>query len=200
MMPELNLIMGPMFAGKSTYLINKVKTLINNGVLFNEILLINHASDKRYDCNKICSHSGEKINAISQDNLSSLVNDIIYNVNNMYSGVKYIFIDEVQFFNDLYISIKTLMLSDIMKNNILQIYICGLDGDYKQEPFKNSGFLELIPYATNIIKLTAKCSKCNSTASFTKRISNSLNNTFDTIFVGGADDYQPTCLLHLQTN
>ena len=79
------------------------------------------------------------------------------------------------------------------KNN-LQIFICGLDGDYKQEPFTNSRILDLIPYSTNITKLNAKCSYCGNTAPFTKRITNSS----ETILVGGADDYKPVCLLHLE--
>ena len=51
---ELHLVMGPMFAGKTTHLINKVNELVQNGVLMDEILLVNHSSDSRYDNNKIC--------------------------------------------------------------------------------------------------------------------------------------------------
>jgi len=95
------------------------------------------------------------------------------------------------FFNDLYKSIKSLLMQH---TNTLHIYIGGLDSDYKQEPFYNSRILELIPYASNIIKLNAKCFKCNNKAPFTKRITNYSN---ETILVGGSSDYQPTCILHL---
>jgi thymidine kinase len=199
--PELNLIIGPMFAGKSTYLINKANELLSNGVNEKEILLINHSSDIRYDTNKICSHNGEKINSKSLNNLSDIVNSILDN-NGIYNNIKYIFIDEGQFFNDLFVSIKSLLLhysnmniNDSCNNiyNKLEIYISGLDGDYKQEPFKNSGILDLIPYSTHINKLNSKCTKCGNIAPFTKRIINSS----ETILIGGVADYQPVCISHL---
>jgi thymidine kinase len=189
MASELTLVLGPMFAGKSTYLINKANNLINCGVEQDEILLINHSSDVRYDTNKICSHNGQKINSKSINNLTDITNQIL-DTNSLYSNLKYVFIDEAQFFNDLYVSIKTLLMQN---TNDIHIFIGGLDSDYKQEPFYNSRILELIPYASNIIKLNAKCFKCDNKAPFTKRITASS----ETILVGGADDYQPTCILHL---
>lgn len=203
MTTELNLILGPMFAGKSSFLINKANDLLNSGVNISEILLINHSSDARYDTDTICSHNGNKISALSLDNLHNLVSNILNNNSSVtqehtiqyknikYKEIKYIFIDEGQFFNDLYESVKALLRT---KNNNLQIFICGLDSDYKQEPFTNSRILELIPYATNITKLQANCSYCGNTALFTKRITKSS----ETILVGGADDYQPSCILHLE--
>jgi len=189
MASELTLVLGPMFAGKSTYLINKANNLINCGVEQDEILLINHSSDVRYDTNKICSHNGQKINSKSINNLTDITKQIL-DTNSLYSNLKYVFIDEAQFFNDLYVSIKTLLMQN---TNDIHIFIGGLDSDYKQEPFYNSRILELIPYASNIIKLNAKCFKCDNKAPFTKRITASS----ETILVGGADDYQPTCILHL---
>jgi thymidine kinase len=193
MIPELTLILGPMFAGKSTYLINKAKQLLANGANENEILLINHSSDMRYDTNKICSHNGEKITSKSLNTLSNIVNDILGN-DGIYTNIKYIFIDEGQFFNDLYQSIKSLLMHyPNIGEHKLEIFICGLDGDYKQEPFLNSRILELIPLSTHITKLNAKCSKCGNTAPFTKRIVYSS----ETILIGGAEDYQPVCITHL---
>jgi thymidine kinase len=190
-MSELNLVLGPMFAGKSTYLINKATDLIDLGAMgLNQILLINHSSDSRYANNKICTHNGEKISALSLTNLSEIINEII-SKSPKYKYLKYIFIDEGQFFNDLYESIKILLNANLN----LQITICGLDGNFKQEPFTNSRILDLIPYATNIIKLNAKCSICGNTAPFTKRITNSS----ETILVGGANDYQPSCIKHIFT-
>jgi thymidine kinase len=202
MHPELNLIIGPMFSGKSTYLINKVNYLLNNNISENEILIINHSDDIRYSTNKICSHDGTNINSKSLNNLSDIITNIINdNKNNsgFYTNIKYILIDEGQFFNDLFESIKSLLLycsnSNFNKNthNKLEIYICGLDGDYKQEPFQNSRILELIPYSTNITKLNSQCNICKNTAPFTKRIINSDK----TILIGGNNFYQPVCLIHL---
>ena len=213
MVYELCLILGPMFAGKSTYLINKVHELLCNGAHASEILLINHSRDTRYDTTNtnICTHDGNKYKAISTHNLQTIINSIINipvddtstTTTNKYSHIKHILIDEGQFFDDLFIAIKTLILSEYgnnKKQNNTQdkqdkkyIYICGLDGDFKQEPFDNSRILDLIPYTTQLIKLNARCYICNKTAPYTKRII----NCNDTILVGGADMYQPSCIMHL---
>ena len=213
MVYELCLILGPMFAGKSTCLINKVHELLCNGAHASEILLINHSRDTRYDTanTNICTHDGNKYKAISTHNLQTIINSIITipvddtstTTTNKYSHIKHILIDEGQFFNDLFIAIKTLILSEYgnnKKQNNTQdkqdkkyIYICGLDGDFKQEPFANSRILDLIPYTTQLIKLNARCYICNKTAPYTKRII----NCNDTILVGGADMYQPSCITHL---
>ena len=101
---------------------------------------------------------------------------------------KYIFIDEGQFFTDLYRTVKTLLIK--YKKTI---YIGGLDGDYKQNPFYVSRLFDLIPYATTVTKLTSKCVECNEIAPFTKRIIHSEHQ----ILVGGSDSYKPVCLNHL---
>ena len=188
---DLHIVIGPMFAGKTTYLINKVNELMQNGVLMQEILLVNHSIDSRYDNNKICSHDGCKIDSESITNLYQLNMD---NSNNCYTEKKYLLIDEAQFFTDLY---KTIL--DIMKMRRaiikdLTIWIFGLDGDFQQKPFQNnSRLLELIPYASSITKLLAKCYLCNLSAPFSKRLVSSNSQ----ILVGGTDIYQPSCFNHL---
>lgn len=196
---SLNLILGPMFAGKSTYLIDTIQALLNNSIsdedkkkTLETILIINHSSDKRYSNeSEISSHDKKKMPCVSLNNLEELFNNTnsINNINNIdITKKQYIFIDEGQFFNDLYDSVKTLL---IKYKKI--IYIGGLDGNYKQEPFFKSRILELIPYATTVIKLNAKCVDCNNDAPFTKRIVISEEE----ILVGGTDSYKPVCLNHL---
>ena len=73
------------------------------------------------------------------------------------------------------------------------IYICGLDGDYKQEQFVSSRIFDLIPYASTLTKLNSRCSICNNIAPFTKR----RNNSNIQILIGGALEYKPVCLNHL---
>ena len=170
-----------MFAGKTTSLINKANE-INKIVNKDDIIMINHSSDNRYSENTfITSHDNLKISCIALSNLSSIFeNDL--------SNIKYIFINEAQFFPDLFNIIKKLLF----EYKII-IYICGLDGDYKQNPFPNCKLLDLIPFASTVNKLSANCSYCNNKAPFTKRIINS-NNIY---LVGGSESYQPVCIKHL---
>ena len=184
-MAHLHIVVGPMFAGKSTFLINTIESLKTKSNS-DEILIINHSSDKRYSTDSvICTHDNKKMPSLSLNKLKDLFDFID---SNNFIKIKYIFIDEGQFFNDLYITVKTLLLE-----HKKTIYLSGLDGDFKQIPFHESCMLELIPFATTITKLTALCFECKNIAPFTKRISNSC----DKILVGGSDSYKPVCLNHL---
>ncbi len=49
----------------------------------------------------------------------------------------------------------------------------ALDATFQRKPFLN--VLEVIPLAENVIKLTAVCSDCHKSASFTKRLSAETN-------------------------
>ena len=184
-MSELHLILGPMFAGKTTSLINKANE-ITNIVNKDEILILNHSSDIRYSENTfITSHDNIKIPCIAMSSLSTIFD---FNSDFNISKIKYIFINEGQFFPDLFDIIKQLLF-----NYKIIIYICGLDGDYKQEPFHTCKILDLITLSTSVIKLNAICSYCKNKAPLTKRIINSN----DVFLIGGAESYQPVCFKHL---
>jgi len=201
----LHIVLGPMFAGKSTHLINTIQSLLDNIIseedkeifLKEKILIINHSIDNRYsNQSEICTHDYIKMPCLSLNKLEDIFNDInisdnIDNINNInidINKIKFIFIDEGQFFSDLYETVKNLLI--IYKK---KIYISCLDGDYKQEPFYESRLFDLIPYATSVKKLTARCSDCNNSAPFTKRLI--ISN--EQILVGGSDSYKPVCLNHL---
>ena len=183
-MNELHLFIGPMFAGKSTQLIKKLRELYDSGINADRIILINHILDNRYnDKSSITTHNGDSVNSIPLSKLNDIFNNSIIDL----ESKDFILIDEGQFFNDLYSTVVKLL------KHGKTIYISGLDGDYLQKPFADSGLLDLIPYSTSVIKLNARCSVCNKNAPFTKRIINSSEK----ILIGGADDYQPVCIKHL---
>ena len=184
-MSELHLILGPMFAGKTTSLINKANE-ISSILSKDEILIINHSSDIRYSENTfITSHDKIKIPCIAMSLLSTIFD---FNSDYNISNIKYIFINEGQFFPDLFDITKILLFKYQIK-----IYICGLDGDYKQEAFPNCKLLDLIPLSSSVIKLNAICSYCKHKAPFTKRLINSTN----IVLIGGSESYQPVCFEHL---
>jgi thymidine kinase len=173
---KLELIIGPMFSGKSSELIRKIRILkcINR-----KILVVKPKIDNRYHQHKIVSHNKDSEDCIIVDNLKDLDNNVIIDY-------QVIVIDEAQLFNDL----KKYVLF-LVENLNLHVIIGGLDGDYKREPFGE--ILNLIPYADDYKKLTAMCNKCNdeTPAIFTKRI---INNN-DQIFIG-TDCYIPLCRYH----
>jgi thymidine kinase len=179
---SLTIIIGPMYSGKSSELIHRINLSQNSK------LVINHISDTRYDKNNIVSHNGLKYSCISLENLEDLFtnyhNLFIHNLDN----IEDIFIDEAQFFKDIYNVVWSLVVN--MNKNV---FISGLDGDFQIQPFK-SRMLELIPLATEIIKLKSQCYICKKSASFSKRLSNQKEQ----ILIGKQNIYQPACLLHIK--
>jgi thymidine kinase len=179
----LEMYIGPMFAGKSTRLIKEASNYVES-----ERILIKHSLDDRYDKDKnnnlyISTHDGTQLPCVAYSNLKAFYIDKYDDIKN--DKIKAIFIDEGQFFDDLY----DIVISLLTKHN-KEIYISGLDGDYKRTPFGD--ILKLIPEADMINKLRAKCYKCGKPAPFTTR----LINIGDKIVVGGADKYQPSCREH----
>lgn len=167
----LELIIGPMFSGKTSRLVE-----IYNQCIFCDIsvLVINHSIDNRYDDELLSTHDKIKIPCIKTNKL----NNGKINVKN--SDV--ILINEGQFFDDLCDAVN-----DMLKQN-KKVYICGLDGDFERKKFGK--ILDLIPLCDKITKLTSLCSTCkNGTKGiFSMRITNEKEQT-----VVGFDNYMPAC-------
>jgi thymidine kinase len=170
---ELHLIIGCMYSGKSTELLR----IINNYRILEEpVLAISHVIDNRYGNCEIISHDNKSFPCIQTGQLYDMDID----------KYKIIIIEEAQFFDNLTIFVKRALTA----NKI--IYVAGLDGDFKQQPFGD--ILQLIPLCNTIKKLQALCIICKdgTKADFTKRIVNDTNQTL----VGSIDTYIPTCRKH----
>tara|TARA_B110000037_G_C17100444_1_gene497751 strand:+ start:1161 stop:1709 length:549 start_codon:yes stop_codon:yes gene_type:complete len=177
----LKLITGPMYAGKSTELINNIRQYKFIG---KEIMAINHIINKRYGSECIITHNGEKV--ISSINLSKL-EEIIIKYNDILEKSDVIIIDEIQFFQDAF----DIVISLVEKYN--KIVICaGLMSDYKKQPFGD--ILKLIPHADDIVILSSICSICKdgTTGHFSKKISGCDKQTD----VGSGDKYISVCRKH----
>ena len=181
----LEIIIGPMFSGKSTEMIRRVKRIMSKN---KSIIVIKHSSDTRYSQNSICSHDKLKIDCISLQNISDLFDNEGYVTK--FINSKYVAIEEGQFFQDLYNSVNS-----FVNQHHKHVIICGLDGDYQQQPFGNNDLIRLIPCAENVIKLQGYCQLCEDLvpASFTRRIIDSKEQCV----VGGKDSYIPVCRKHL---
>ena len=175
---SIEIIVGPMFSGKSTELIRRCNNY--EAIGFN-VLIINHVLDTRCEPNSVQTHSKNKKQAIKCESLMEFyrMNELFFN------KVNVIAIDESQFFNDLLEFVKHVEYKNII------LLIAGLDGDCKRKPFGD--ILSCIPYCDKITKLNAMCmkSKDGTLGAFTKRISDFENN--DQIDVGGSDKFIAVC-------
>jgi len=181
---SLQLILGCMFSGKSSYLLSTIRK-------YKEIdwktFIITSSFDKRYTSDvKIVNHNQEYVRAdIAVKNLKDVSNEM------KYFEAKVVIIEEGQFFEGL----VEFVLEAVEKFG-KHVIVAGLDGDASRKPFGE--LLNLIPYCDTITKLKAFCKKCNdgTEALFT---SNRCGVT-TTIDVGGADKYEALCRKHYVEN
>jgi len=178
------LILGPMFASKSTELIRIANRYNSIGI---PILAINHSWNQRYGTTEICSHDLTKLSpSIS---ISKLMDIFKYESwKQKYEEAELIFIEEIQFFDDAYEFVLQAMDQD--KKGIVA---AGLSGDYLRQPFVS--IPKLIPLATEIIHLTALCKLCGNgkSASYTLRF---IQDKKDQTSVGAGEQYMPVCHDH----
>ena len=173
-MGTLDIIMGPMFSGKTELLIKKYNTC-KEQLDKEKIIAFNYYKDSRYGEDKIISHIGTKIPSINIETLSEIFED------DDFSKRTHIFINEAQFFPDLKQSIIKLV-EEYNKN----VVICGLDSDFKREKFGD--IWDLIPYSDNMVKLKGTCNDCSMPSLFTFRITNEKDQE-----VIGSQNYIPLC-------
>lgn len=171
----LELILGPMFSGKTTKLLEVYKQNV-----FCEIptIVINHSTDTRYHDTMLSTHDKRMIPCIQLNQFSDLTSE---QKESIYEA-KVVLINEGQFFSDIVEFVYALLSSSKM------IYITGLDGDFQRKKFGN--LLDLIPICDKVTKLNSLCSKCKdgTPGIFSMRITNDKQQT-----LVGSDNYIPVC-------
>ncbi|KAJ8770537.1 hypothetical protein K2173_018028 [Erythroxylum novogranatense] len=175
----IHVIVGPMFAGKTTTLLQRIQSETELG---RKVAIIKSSKDTRYGLDSIVSHDGVKLPCWALSNLSSF-GQIFGSV--AYEQLDVIGIDEAQFFEDLYDFCR-----EAADQHGKTVIVAGLDGDYLRRSF--GSVLDIIPLADSVTKLTARCELCGKRALFTLRKSAEKQ----TELIGGADVYMPVCRQH----
>jgi thymidine kinase len=176
----LEIILGPMFSGKTTRLLE----VYNHYSYINKnVAVLNYAEDKRYHESMLSTHDHKMIPCIMTLDL----NDVWKNEKNIHyrelHNADVVLINEGQFFKDL----KEVVL-DMVEHQYKTVYICGLDGDFKRQKFGE--ILDLVPYCDIVTKLKSLCSVCKNgkRALFSHRVTEDTNQ----ISIGSSN-YKPLC-------
>ncbi|MFS7983810.1 putative thymidine kinase [Helianthus anomalus] len=177
---ELHVIVGPMFAGKTTALLRRIKSEATNG---RNIAMIKSNKDTRYAIDSVVTHDGTKYPCWALPDLLSFKQKLGEEAYGKVVDV--IGIDEAQFFDDLYE-----FCSKAADHDGKTVVVAGLDGDYLRRNF--GPVLDIVPLADTVTKLTARCELCGKKAHFTFRKTNETK----TELIGGADMYMPVCRQH----
>ena len=167
----LELIIGPMFSGKTSRLVDIYKQCQFCNI---PVSVVNHSIDTRYHDTMLSTHDKVMIPCIKAKCITDILDTLVTS--------QVIIINEGQFFDDLYTTVVSLLSQG------KQIYVGGLDGDFERKKFGH--ILDLIPMCDKVTKLTSLCSICKDGKSgiFSKRLTLETEQT-----IVGSDSYIPVC-------
>jgi len=174
----IEVITGPMFAGKTEELIRRVKRLEyakQNIIVFKPMI------DNRYAENEVVSHNNSRTRSINITKASEMMEYV-----DDYTEV--VAIDEIQFLDE-----DAVEICEYLAGHGIRVIVSGLDRDFRGEPF--SFMPKLLSLAEEVTKLSAICVKCHTPATRTQRIINGkpANYNDPIILVGAKDSYEARC-------
>lgn len=167
---SIELIIGPMFSGKTTELLRRIK---RHSLAKRKCIVIKYKNDVRYSVDKLSTHDLSMMDAISCKKLEEAIPYI--------SDANVIGIDEGQFYPDL------LSFCETQANAGKIVIVSALDATFERKRFND--VVDLIPMCESVVKLNAVCTKCGGIASFTHRTI--ANKSVE--LIGGADLYTSLC-------
>jgi thymidine kinase len=168
----IEVIVGPMFSGKSEELIRRLRRA---EIGRQRVQIFKPVIDQRYSSNEIVSHSGL---GIRSDNVANAA-EILAKFD---PRTDVIGIDEGQFLGEELVDVAS-RFADMGK----RVIITGLDTDYLGRPF--APMPRLLALAEEITKLLAICMRCGNPAVHTQR----LVASEDLIVVGAGGMYEARC-------
>lgn len=194
MVGKLEVIYGPMGAGKTTALLGRlyVTTLVKN----TSVIYVNSSMDTRSSCD-FSTHNPFLVldttkftKVVKVRELGDILSDL--------EAHDVIGIDEAQFFDDLY-ETAVYLVEKLGKH----VVVAGLDLDYRRRPFGHT--LRVAGVADSITRLSGICKVCAETSKttpsiFTKkhpetnRVDNTNANDYESnIQSGGMELYSSVC-------
>lgn len=177
---NLHIYIGPMYAGKTTKLINTYEECLDKE---ENTIILTHSSEVRYSIDKLSTHDQKKVSCFKSESIVEFMTE----QKDTIEKSRTILIDECQFFSDLP---KILHLVNELHKNV---YIFGLDGDFQRNKFGQ--ILDLIPHCDTIEKLSASCNMCTSNTGHSSPaiFSHRTSTSNEQVLVGSQDEYQSLC-------
>ncbi len=172
----IEVVCGPMFAGKTEELIRRIKRL---EYAKQNVLVFKPAVDVRYEKDEIVSHNLAKKPSI----VVSSSKEILAYVQDATDAVV---IDEAQFFDH-----DIVHIAEHLADRGIRVIVGGLDRDFRGEPFGPMPYL--LALAEFVTKLSAICVKSGLPATRTQRIINGkpANYSDPLVLIGATESYEP---------
>lgn len=179
-MSGLTVYTGPMFSGKTESLIRAVKRA-HYAALPTQVFV--PASDTRNGIGVVRSHGGLDLESLGIGAWAVDSSDPVSLLDRVRAATRVVAIDEAQFFDAQVVG----HVQALLRQN-RQIYVSGLDRDYRGQPI--GPMPQLLAIADSVIKLTAVCAGCCSdTATVTHR----RTPQTEQVVLGAAEMYAPMC-------
>ena len=176
---RIEVITGPMFAGKSEELIRRVKRSLiarKHIQVFKSML-----DDRGGHIRQVASHDGRTVAATP----IRTADEILVGLD---QDTEVVAIDEVQFLDERILDVVT-RLADAG----IIVIAAGIDTDYRGLPF--GPMAQLLAIAERVDKLSAVCIVCGEEATRNQRLVNGMPAppNLPTIHVGAGEDYESRC-------
>jgi thymidine kinase len=179
---RIEVISGPMFAGKTEELLRRVRRAVIAG---RRVTVIGHLLDERRGTDRLTSHAGLDHPSIAVSSAADIDGAIG-------RDTEILAIDEAQFFGPGLVAVV-----NGLADQGLIVMVAGLDVTFDGQPFEP--LPALMALAERVDKLTAICAVCGEDAVFHVRVGASTAASGDLVadHVGGTEKYQARCRRHL---
>ncbi|HSJ49805.1 MAG TPA: thymidine kinase [Actinomycetota bacterium] len=180
---RVEVIAGPMFAGKTEELLRRVRRAVIAGL---RVQVLTHTLDTRGGADRVASHVGLDYPSSAVPSAADIADSVARNVD-------VVAIDEAHFFGPELIP----AVADLARAGAV-VVVAGLDVTFAGEPFEP--LPSLMALAERVDKLTAICTVCGAEAIFHARVDPSPASGTELVpeHVGGAEKYQALCRRHFR--
>jgi thymidine kinase len=177
----LTVFSGPMFAGKTTSLINAINAAVDADD--HVLVIIKPAMDNRYAEKAIVTHDGVSHVAMPVASADDVIK-ALGEASARTGKPAHLFADEIQFMDKPFFDGEFHALVHTFLQNGHRVTCCGLDMDWRGLPFDVTA--RLLAMADHVTKLTARCSVTGLPAQKTyKRVVDGAR-----VAVGAAETYE----------
>lgn len=180
---RIEVIAGPMFAGKSEELLRRVRRA---AIAHRPVQVFTHILDHRGEGTGVSSHSGLAFP-------SSIVASAAELEAAIDADTSLVAIDEAQFFGP-----ELIPVAERLANRGVDVIVGGLDVTYDGDPF--APLPALMALAERVDKLTAICTVCGADAVYHQRVDHAMSAPTELVpeHVGGLGKYEARCRRHFQ--
>ena len=174
----IEVVCGSMFSGKTEELIRRARRA---QIARQEVQVFKPALDNRYEVEKLASHDGVSLEAVSVEDARQILALLG-------PDTQVVIVDVAQFFDRSIVDVCG-SLADAGK----RIIVAGLDTDFRGEPF---GPVPLLMAEAEVVdKLQAICVVCGAPATRTQRLIDDRPASYEDpiVMVGASEVYEARC-------